>query len=341
MQRFLTHSLDTQRVAMEQTAIQKGLPFLTVEKDFWVCWTLEQLFNLPEIGSHLTFKGGTSLSKVWGLIQRFSEDIDLVVDKAWLGFGGEDSPAAAPSNTQRRRRNDALRSACSATVCGPLREALEDAIKRAVPMDREWDLSVDGLDPDRETLLFHYPRMTKGSLDYLKPVVKIELGARADKDPAQVGRVHPEVSVFFPQLFDGPEIPLRAIDPERTFLEKVTLLHEENHRPLEGAQREQKLARHYYDVAQLVQAGIGRNAMLRPGLFEEVVAHRRAYFERGWGHYGTMTRGTLKLVPDESRIKAWAKDYNAMQREMFYGTPPSWEEVLTSVEAWESEFNAS
>lgn len=338
MQRFLTLDPKTQRLAMEQAAAAKGLAFVAVEKDFWVCWTLEQLFLLPEIGGHLTFKGGTSLSKVWELIERFSEDIDLVVDKGWLGFGGEKDPESAPSNESRKERLKALKTACGRAVRGSIQAALREAFQAALPVGRAWDLAMDPDDKDQQTLLFSYPRLATDTTGYLGPWVKIELGARSDIDPAREGTVRSEVAAAFPQLFDEPAVKLRALEPERTFLEKAMLLHEESFRPPDKP-RAQKLARHYYDVARLIQAGVGQRALASPGLFERVVAHRRVYFKQTWVDYDTMARGSICLVPDEARMTAWAQDYDAMRREMFYGTPPAWSEVVEVVAQWERRFN--
>ena len=338
MQRFLTLDLETQRLAMEQAAAAKGLAFVAVEKDFWVCWTLEQLFQLPELGGHLTFKGGTSLSKVYGLIERFSEDIDLVVDKGYLGFSGERDPEAAPSNEKRKELIKALKSACSDMVGGPIQTALNEAFAAALPAGRDWSLSLDPEDKDQQTILFNYPRLPSVGVGYLRQWVKIELGARSDIDPAQVGTVRSEVALLFPQLFDQAAVSLRALDAERTFLEKVTLLHEESFRPPDRP-RAQKLARHYYVVARMIQKGVGARALAAKELFRRVVEHRRAYFKQTWVEYDTMAPGTLRLVPDAARMTAWEKDYEAMQQEMFYGTPPTWQDVITVVARWEKDFN--
>ena len=338
MQRFLTLDPDTQRLAMEQAAAGKGLAFVAVEKDFWVCWTLEQLFQLPEIGGRLTFKGGTSLSKVYGLIERFSEDIDLVVDKAWLGFEGTTDPEQAPSNTKRDRGIADLKAACSAAVNGTIKTALNQSFQASLPAGRDWSLTMDPEDKDQQTILFNYPRLRSAESDYLRQWVKIELGARSDIDPAQAGTVKSEVAVAFPQLFAQPAVSLRALDAERTFLEKVTLLHEESFRPAHK-DRAKKLARHYYDVARMIQKGVGERAAASKDLFHRVVNHRRVYFKQTWVDYDTMAPGSLRLVPDEARMTAWGKDYEAMQHVMFYGTPPTWQEVIEVIAEWERDFN--
>ena len=154
-----------------------------MEKDFWVCWTLRELFRLPGIGEHLTFKGGTSLSKAWKLIERFSEDIDLVVDKAVLGFGGDAAPDKASSNKQRKARLEDLMDACRLWVQGLIQPAFATRIAEALG-DFGWKLEVDPEMANGQCLLFHYPSVFPvGSAGYVRPVVKIELGARSDDWP--------------------------------------------------------------------------------------------------------------------------------------------------------------
>lgn len=142
MDAFLRLPPEERRLACQQVDAQMRLQAVSVEKDFWVCWTLRELFALPDIGDHLTFKGGTSLSKAWGLIQRFSEDIDLVVDKEALGFGGDAAPEKATSNNKRRERLAALMEACRQWVQEKLQPALAGRLRSALG-ESGWKLEVD------------------------------------------------------------------------------------------------------------------------------------------------------------------------------------------------------
>jgi hypothetical protein len=167
---FLAFPEARRRALYEQAGQVLGLEAASIEKDFWVCWTLRELFALPNMGLHLTFKGGTSLSKGWKLIERFSEDIDVVIDRAFLGFGGDLSPENAPSNKQRDQRLDNLRDACQRTIQAALAPALEQRIREKV-IAPGWRLEDDPGDPDRQTLLFSYPAAV-ASARYIRPVVK-------------------------------------------------------------------------------------------------------------------------------------------------------------------------
>ena len=156
MDGFLKMSSKDRRLACLQVEERMHLQAASVEKDFWICWTLRELFALPGIGPHLTFKGGTSLSKAWKLIERFSEDIDLIVDKQTLGFAGDASPDQAPSKKQRKLRLEALMEACRRWVQETLQPALADRI-RSVLGPTGWKLEVDPDMDDGQCLLFHYP----------------------------------------------------------------------------------------------------------------------------------------------------------------------------------------
>lgn len=137
--------------------MQRNMQAQVVEKDFWVCWTLKELFQLPIIGGHLIFKGGTSLSKVFKIIERFSEDIDISIDREYLGFGGANAPEAGTSNKDKQRRIEALKAACQQKISGELQPALEAAIKTRIRRGEQWELRQDDDDPDHQTLLFEYP----------------------------------------------------------------------------------------------------------------------------------------------------------------------------------------
>jgi len=210
------------------------LDSISVEKDFWVCWTLRELFTLPGIDEHLTFKGGTSLSKAWKLIERFSEDIDLIVDKEVLGFGGDAAPDKAPSNKQRRVRLEALMGACREWVQGRLMPGLTERIHAALG-DTGWKIEIDPDMPDGQCLLFHYPSVfPTSSASYVRPVVKIELGARSDDWPHEEKTILPYVIETFPAFAPGAAFEVRVLAAERTFWEKACLLHEETFRPTES-----------------------------------------------------------------------------------------------------------
>lgn len=335
MDRFLSLADDRRGALFGAAGRELGLTSATVEKDFWVCWILRSLFGLSTTGPHLTFKGGTSLSKGWKLIHRFSEDIDVVIDRRFLGFGGDHSPEEAPSHKQRGRRLDELKGECQRHIRDVLRPDLNEHVRSIVPVGNDWRLEIDPDDQDEQTLLFHYPTVTADT-GYVRPVVKIELGARSDTDPSESPSISPYLADVFPGEFDGAGFSVRTVAPERTFWEKVALLHEESYRS-EGPRA--RLARHYYDLWCLLLAGVGARADADQTLFERVAGHRAVFFRKSRAVQESFRRGGLRLVPSADRRSAWKRDYDAMRDAMFLTEPPPFDEILEVVATFEREFN--
>ena len=286
-----------QRVELfEQTAQQTGIEAVIVEKDFWVCWTLKELFRLPEMGEHLIFKGGTSLSKVFKLIERFSEDIDVSIVRGFLGFGGANEPEAGGSNKEKQRRIDALRAACQQKIANDLQPALEIVIKSKVRSDETWSLRTDTTDPDGQTLLFDYPSAWPvAGAAYVRQTVKIEMGARADHWPCEAKPITPYVAEEFPQTFRETTCTVKVLSVERTFWEKATILHAEVHRPAEKAMPG-KYSRHYADLAALADHPAAAHAITRDDLRARVVEHKQVFFASAWARFETAVPGTFRLI---------------------------------------------
>ncbi len=338
MNTFLSFSEDRRRTVCEQAQDTLGLPPATIEKDFWGCWTLKKLFDLPEWGARLTFKGGTALSKGWALIERFSEDIDIVINRDALGFGGDHAPDRAPSRKQTRKRLDALKKASQRCVNETLLPLLREAISQEMPAELSWQLDPDPDDPDGQTLLLAYPTAFAEQMAYLRQVVKIELGARSDTESTQEIDIHPYLEDAFPDLLIQAHFSVKAVSPERTFWEKAMLLHEETFRPPEK-KRQARMARHYYDLYRLINAGIGHKASGDLELFERIAAHRQVYFRYTWVEYDTLRPGHLRLVPPDEQLADWKSDYTAMKDEMFSGEPPSFDDIIQTVREFQDAFN--
>ncbi|NOT44062.1 MAG: nucleotidyl transferase AbiEii/AbiGii toxin family protein [Acidobacteria bacterium] len=338
MDAFLTQPLERQRLIYEEAGRRLGLSAGSVEKDLWVCWTLRALFCLPVSGPHLTFKGGTSLSKGWKLIDRFSEDIDIVIAREFLGFGGADAPEDAPSNKQRVRRLEALMHAARTHIRDVLSPALEQQVRHLLPPTSSWKLETDADDPDAQTLLFHYPP-AMGTAVYVRPVVKIELGARSDTEPSATPEIAPYLAEVFPDEVRGSQFAVHAVTPERTFWEKVALLHEESYRE-SGAAPKARLARHYYDLWCLITRGVAERAIRDGALFGRVAAHRAVFFRRSRDAQASFAPGSLRIVPAADRLTLWRRDYDAMRESMFFGEVPEFAEILAVVGRFEEDFNS-
>ncbi len=340
MNTFLQLPADRRRAAFMQVDEVMGLQALSVEKDFWVCWTLRALFALPELGEHLTFKGGTSLSKAWNLIARFSEDLDLIVDKAALGFAGEASPDRAPSNKQRRARLEALMLVSRDWVQHRLQPALAARIVATLG-DSGWKLEVDPSMADGQCLLFYYPSVFgPETAGYVVPVVKIELGARSDDWPRENKPIKPYVLEHFPFLDADALSTVSVLAAERTFWEKACLLHEETFRPADKP-RKIRMARHYYDLWCLLRAGVGERALADKTLFRRVAEHREIFFRHSWVDYTTHKPGTFRLAPPDAHLANWRNDYQEMVGPMFFGDVPDFDEMIAAASDFAVRFNAT
>lgn len=319
-------------------AAKRGLPEAIIEKDFWVCWVLKRIFTLDKPPAGVLFKGGTSLSKVYGVIDRFSEDVDLSFDRAGLGFGGADDPMVAASKKKQAAAVEKLAEACKVAVRDQLRPQLAEAFEAALGATSTWTLEAAKDDADHATLLFRYPKTPIPSAAYITPFVRLELGARADHWPAKPGIVKPFAAQDFPEQFKASECTVNALAAERTFWEKATLLHKWYH-AAEGKQLRDRQSRHYYDLYRLYLSPFGQNALGDLPLLESVANHKRVFFAQAWAHYELAKPGTLRLVPPSARLKDLERDYRAMGQ-MIFGTPPPFAELMKTLEELEQKINA-
>lgn len=327
----------------QETAARKSVSsVVAMEKDFWVCWTLGRVFDPPLVDG-MVFKGGTSLSKVYGAIDRFSEDVDLSLPREALGFSGEHDLQPGTSRSKRDVLLTEMRDACEAHVSGRLVADLRERVGAALdgaPTSEAW--SVDVADGDAGTLLFAYPPALSaeayGAGGYIRPVIRLEFGGRNEVWPAESHTVQPYCLEVFPDLSRAPSVAVNVLAGERTFWEKVTLIHAEFHRP-ETSRRPERVSRHYSDLARLSWHDIGRRALEQPDLLRAVASHKAAYFPSRWARYDETTSGSLHLVPHESLERELRSDYAAM-REMFFHEPESFEDVLAALAGLESRVNA-
>ncbi len=312
-----------------------------VEKDLWVCVVLDALYNgLPEGQPKLLFKGGTSLSKAFGLINRFSEDIDLVVHRGDLGFDGDRDPTieGTLSNNKRKRLFEELKTACSDYVRGDLRLALANLIEGATEGCR---VVPDEDDADELTLLVEYPTLYVASeVPYVMPRIKIEAGARSALEPNQTCTVNPYVDDELPdRSFKVGNI--RVLAAERTFWEKLLILHgtycgyrDEQRVPSDS----NRISRHYYDAAMIVASETGQSALSDFDLLASVREHNLVAFRQPWKRFEEATPGSVRLVPQTELQKVIERDYAAMQG-MILGDPPSFAWVVEQLERAEATIN--
>jgi Nucleotidyl transferase AbiEii toxin, Type IV TA system len=321
----------------DASAAQSGIPFEIIEKDFWVVWVLERLFSLTDLRDHLTFKGGTSLSKAYNIIQRFSEDVDLSIKKEFFGFNIENDPEKAISKKKQRKMLENLSVQCSNYVQNELFDTLGIAISEKFRTMDGWYLKVDTSDPDGQTLQFEFPS-TSIKEAYIRPSVKIELGARSDHWPVSQHKIQSYAKNLLKDKVSEPEIWVQVLNAKRTFWEKATILHQYAHLP---AQKKlpPRISRHYYDFFCLLNSNIKAEAISESTLLDRVVEHKSIYFASAWANYGLAQKGNIRLSPPFSLQGDLEKDFN-MMKDMFFGLIPKWSKIVNTIKEFEMEFNA-
>jgi hypothetical protein len=336
---------DERRDLFLTTAQRLGTAVQNVEKDFWVCWTLDALFNgLAEDSPRLLFKGGTSLSKSFALIDRFSEDVDITVFRSDLGEGASVQDLEALSGKKRRARLDAIKEACQAFIGGNLLRDLREVAVAAMTAGRvpehRYRLELDTADVDQQTLLFWYPAATATANDYVRSAVKIEGGAKSALDPNVTSAVEPYAAADLPNT-DLTVGGITTVEAQRTFWDKVVILHGLRHWfDHRGQLRHsgQRISRHYYDVFRLLQSPTGRASETDRQLGEDCARHARMFFNTADFDLDQAVPGTLSLAPSPSMRDALERDYNAMAG-MIMGPVPAFTEVMAAIADLEQRLN--
>ena len=348
MDEFARRPAEDRRAYIDEAAARRDFTPIIIEKDFWVCWTLRRLIMCPDLAGHMTFKGGTSLSKAYGIIARFSEDIDLTISRSAPLLDKVASPMEEKIGTnERKRRTDALKPAAQAYVENVAMPILAREIEAALGTADGWSLALDPDDKDQQTLLFVYPRTSGyglaygenyGGADesgYIKPRIKLEFGARGDTEPFEFRAISPYLAEDFPEELPDASTEVPTLAVARTFWEKVTILHAIHHN---GKLRE-GMSRHYYDVLMLDQAGVTAEALARIELLEQVVHNKSLMFADKSASYETAVVGTLRLSPDGANRERLERDYSAMA-DMFMAAPPEFDALMEGLASIERTINA-
>ncbi|MBO4588167.1 MAG: nucleotidyl transferase AbiEii/AbiGii toxin family protein [Bacteroidales bacterium] len=312
-----------QQDVINNVSQKTGLSPVSIEKDWWVVQVLRALFELPYSKS-LSFKGGTSLSKCWHLIERFSEDVDIAIDREYLGFDGELS---------KTQISDKLRRAS----CSFVRERLKHDLREQLVVQGldggKFDVTVN-ITPvtttDPEVISINYRSLFQPS-GYIADTVKIEVSGRSMNDPVAPCAVRSLIDEQYPDAaFAEPPIVPRAVSAERTFLEKLFLMHEELAKPTEQI-RVSRMSRHLYDLAMMSKAGVADKALGDENLYRRVVEHRRKFIGLKDFNYDTLYPSSLKIVPPESISEQWREDYRIMEEQMVYGKAPDYDSLMAII----------
>lgn len=307
--------------ALGVAADRLGRPAHLLEKDIWVVWAIQQLFGSP-IGASLVFKGGTSLSKAYHVIDRFSEDVDLTFDiRALIPDlldGREDAMPA--SSSEERRWSKRVRQELPEWVAGTIQPILQNAI--------EQDGIEAGLRVDGDKLFIDYTNLAKGT-GYVSPTVMLEFGARSTGEPASPRDIVCDAAA----AIEGVEFPTarpRVMHAERTFWEKATAIHVFC---VQARMRGDRFSRHWHDVSRLDRAGIADMAIEDRALAAAVARHKSMFFAEKAADgsrvdYGMATSGQLQLVPSGDALNFLADDYRRMTEDGLLAMAPEPFDIL-------------
>lgn len=308
-----------------QTAENMGINPALVEKDFWVSWVLKRLYQNEKLASLLMFKGGTSLSKAYKLINRFSEDIDLILD--WRVLESDD-PMGERSKTRQARLNAAIDEQAKVYIKDQLLPLISNVL------DEICRCSIEEADPN--VINIQYPGAF--SDEYLRPEVRLEIGPLAAWVPSEEKQISCYAAEQFPDVFDETGCAVRVIKAERTFWDKATILHHEAHRPAESPQPS-RYSRHYYDLAMLANSPIRKSALADIELLENVVEFKQRFYPRGWARYDLARPGSFKLLPEARLLATVEEDYRAMQN-MIFGEVPAFDAMMGTLQGLQEEINS-
>ncbi|MCX6182498.1 MAG: nucleotidyl transferase AbiEii/AbiGii toxin family protein [Bacteroidetes bacterium] len=322
---------EARRIEIFETASSiKGVPVESIEKDWWVTIALKAVFQLPA-SEHMVFKGGTSLSKAWGVIQRFSEDIDLAISRSFLGFSG------TLSNEKVKALKKASCQYVSVSMSADLKAQM---LKMGIPADQfkieAKELKDNETDRDPQQLNVFYKSLVSQS-GYLKDKIVIEIGARSELEPSETRSITSLISEAIPALGINLTFKVLTVHPKRTFIEKAFLLHEEFQKPSEKI-RHSRMSRHLYDLEKLMDTDYGKDAVNDTELYNSIIVHRKKFTPIKGIDYKKHHPQTLDFIPNSDILHLWKSDYKSMVKIMIYGDSLNFEEMIERMRELQNRF---
>lgn len=342
MAKWTDFTTDERRVMIQAVSEAMKIDEVSAEKDWWVTATLYAVFH-TSLSEYLLFKGGTSLSKGWNIINRFSEDIDLALSRDFFLKVKELSCATCTSNAQIHN----LREKAQDFLLGEFKQELADEFK-----EMDLDVKVTGdnevldehgtprkvpHDKDPSVIYIQYPSLYDTATSYAVPTIKIEVSVLSMSEPFEMRRI----SSLVEQIYDGEDVDsdivqtVRTVSPTRTFLEKAFLLCEEYQKE---EPRTHRMTRHFYDLEKLMQTPYGEKALSDASLYREIVEHRKKFYHVGYVNYDNDLPNNIQLVPNDGLMSAYEDDYNEMRSSFIYGQSLSFEELMQRMKQLQERF---
>lgn len=329
MSKLLKISSEELELVIQNTSDKLSMSKAIVEKDLWVCMILKYLFENFKYKDAIVFKGGTSLSKVYKLIERFSEDIDLALDWKVLGYKSEE-PYKDRSNTKQLKFNDKLNEDTKVFLRDEFLPVLENDFKDSLK-GKDYKFYIDEF--DGQTICFDYPKNHKDSS--IIQVIRLEIGSLAEPIPASRRKIKTYIEEVYPEVFDE-NIQVVAVDSLRTFYEKITILHREANRV--NGNYPTRYSRHFYDVYKILLTDIKEKSFDNLDLLKAVIEFKKKFYACNWAKYDDIMEGNIKLIPSDEALEIFLKDYDSMKN-MLFGEKISFDRIISSIREYEIELN--
>jgi hypothetical protein len=325
--------VNARRITLNQASLNSGITSKAIEKDWWVTLVLKMLFT-SKYAAYFAFKGGTSLSKGWGIIDRFSEDIDIALNSEAFGMPYKDKPSK--TYVEQLRREGCLFT--SHEIATELQTQFE---KLQIPVElfsiEVEAISKDMPDTDPQTIYVSYKSLFEPN-PYLPDRVKIEFSVRSQKEPNESRSMQTLLNKYFPNdVYREETFEVTTIQPSRTLIEKILLLHEEYNRADEHKMRTYRMSRHYYDLYRINREY--SNTLSDISFIKDIIEHRKLYSRLRHFDYNTLCIGQISIIPGEAILKKLNSDYDEMAKEMMYGDVPTFAEVVDVMRTIQDAFN--
>lgn len=330
MIRWINHTDVERKVMLQRVSEKYGLPEYAVEKDWWVTMVLKALFNL-ECSKWMEFKGGTSLSKGWGLIDRFSEDIDLALNYRFF-------TETIENNNQLK----VLRKKCRKYIVKEASLALNTQLAKlgltdyeVIPEVSDSTGKVISSDSDPTVIFVNYRAVASSGSEYVPPRVKVEISCLSMDEPFEIMTLGTMISALFPEDDANAQVQIPTVLPSRTFLEKAFLLCEEFQKE---EPRSLRMSRHLYDLERLMDTEHGRMALEDDELYRKIVEHRRKFYHVGYADYDKDYREHISFLPPKHCMKAWKSDYEELLLHFVYGEKLPFEQLMHRIKLLNERF---
>lgn len=320
---------NNRKFIFDKSAFEIGVRPVIIEKDYWVCLILYFLFNISSFKDYFIFKGGTSLSKCYQVIDRFSEDIDLIIKLSSLGENNSTLLEDRPSKNQYNKYSDRMNLLCASFI----KNTFVDKFKREFISFLGYDIEVIVEKDNPQTVLIYYPAIYQD--EYIHSVIRLEIGPISLNTPVELKRISPYSYKYFPNEFKVCDFVVPIISIARTFFEKILILSNENNRPL-TSMMPKRYSRHYYDVIKIYQSSYFSFIIKEKELFSEVKNFKSRYYVSSWSKYDEVSLSNIMIVPSNERIKELKQDYKNMQ-EMIFCNYLSFDELLYMLHKLEEE----